>query len=476
MTDMHVPEDTRFAAQQAVTTLRDAYGKHPYPSHRQRVRNLRALRHLLADNADDLAAAVHDDTGKAPSETFLMEINLAISEIDFILHRLRGWMTSRPVALPFLLLPASGKVVKEPKGVVLIIAPWNYPVLLLLEPLAGALAAGNRVLLKPSNHSPNTSELITKLIPRYLDSDTVQILNGGSAMNTAILEQEFDHIFFTGSPALARTVMSAAAQHLTPVTLELGGKSPVFVDSSVDLGVTADRIAWGRFTNSGQTCVSPDYILTTENLVRPLADELHRAATRMYGEDPSKSPDYSRIVNDRHFERVTGLIDSSGTILHGGRRDAKTRYIEPTMLGGVSGDDPVMGEEIFGPVLPILAVKNASEAIAFINARPRPLALYVFSSSRRVRAQFQYQTNSGALVFGMTNGHLVSSRLPFGGTGNSGMGNYHGRRSFDTFTHDKPVVSKPLHPDTLGIVYPPYTDAKQAIMRFVSHLGFSPQK
>ena len=476
MTDVPSEDDIRLAAEQAVLTLRDAYRAHPYPSYHQRIANLRALRSLVADNADDLAEAVHDDIGKAPSETFVTEINLAISEIDFILHRLRGWMTSRPVAMPYLMQPASAKIVKEPKGVVCIIAPWNYPVLLLLDPLAGALAGGNRVLLKPSNHSPKTSELLTALVRRYFDSDTVQILGGGAAMNTAILEQEFDHIFFTGSPSLGRTVMTAAAKNLTPVTLELGGKSPVFVDSSVNLRITANRIAWGRFTNSGQTCVSPDYILTTPNLVKPLAEELHKAAVRMYGEDPSTSPDYARIVNDRHFGRVTRLIDSSGTILHGGRRDATTRYIEPTMLGGVSGDDPVMGEEIFGPVLPLLTVKDASEAIAFINARPRPLALYVFSSSRKVRSQFQYETNSGALVYGMTNGHLVSSRLPFGGTGNAGMGSYHGRRSFDTFTHAKPVVSKPLNPDTLNAVYPPYTKAKQALMRVVSHLGFGQRK
>ncbi|MDR3070190.1 MAG: aldehyde dehydrogenase family protein [Propionibacteriaceae bacterium] len=471
MTEIQVPHDIRIAAEQAVAKLRSAYEAQPYPGYRQRIRQLQALRSLIKDNADDLANAVHADISKAQSETILMEINLAISEIDFALRRLRGWMLPRPVALPYLLQPAVGKVVKEPKGVVLIVSPWNYPVLLLLEPLGGALAAGNRVLLKPSNHSPKTSELIADLIPRYLDPGIVQILTGGSAMNTALLAQKYDHIFFTGSPSLGKITMAAAAKYLTPITLELGGKSPVFVDSSANLRATADRIAWGRFTNSGQTCVSPDYILTTEDLVKPLAAQLHAAATRMYGADPSQSPDYARIVNERHFDRIIDLVDSSGTILQGGRRDRGLRYIEPTILGDVPPDSPIMGEEIFGPILPILAVEDALEAIKFINARPRPLALYIFSRSRKVRAQFRYLTNSGSLAVGVANGHLASSRLPFGGTGNSGLGMYHGRHTFDTFTHRKPMVVKPLLPDTLRIVYPPYTDFRKTLIRLVSHVG-----
>lgn len=331
--------------------------------------------------------------------------------------------------VPAALAKATASTVQDPLGVVLVIAPWNYPVQLLLAPVAGALAAGNTVVAKPSELAPATSAALARLLPEYLDGDTVTVVEGGIPETTALLAERFDHIFYTGNGTVGRIVMTAAARHLTPVTLELGGKSPVFVDRDTDLRTVAARLAAGKFLNAGQTCVAPDYVLTDPETAPALADALAAAVESLFGPDASAHPEYGRIVNERHFDRLVGLLGSGRTVT-GGVHDRATKYIAPTVLADVAPDAPVMGEEIFGPVLPIVTVGGLDEAIAFINDRDKPLALYAFTQNPAVRERLLAETSSGGVGLGLPLAHLTVSDLPFGGVGESGMGNYHGRYSW----------------------------------------------
>ncbi|NEG54270.1 aldehyde dehydrogenase family protein [Bifidobacterium platyrrhinorum] len=504
---------------------------------------LDALRRMMRERGDDLAEAVHADLGKPVAETTLTELDLIAAEARFVRDRMGSWARRRPVAMPWALQPALGWTVAEPKGVVLVIAPWNYPVLLSLGPMADALAAGNAVCLKPSELAPRTSALLARLVPRYLDPDAVAVVEGGAKETGALLARPFDHVFYTGGERVGRIVMAAAAKHPTPVTLELGGKSPCFVDGTCDLGVAARRIAWGRFTNAGQTCVAPDYVLATPDVAEALAERIGVAVREFYGEDPRRSPDYGRIVNGRHVDRLCGLLpvraasgdgasgprgthvlrrdlreplvkaasaigavidmagrrlsrgavvpagdgpgsgtadgivavpgvaDPAGRVVCGGVVDREARYVAPTVLFGTSPDAPVMREEIFGPILPVLVVRDADEAIRFVNARPRPLAAYVFSRDRATRLAFERRTSSGALGFGLPLGHLMSARLPFGGVGASGIGAYHGKSGFNAFSHVKTVTVKPSHPDTLRLVYPPFDAMTRRVIDVLRRLG-----
>lgn len=537
--------------------------RHAYESGRTRPlawrrAQLDALRRLVTDNRDAFASAAMADLGKPAAETILMELNLVAGEAQFVRNRLGLWAARHPKAMHWMLQPAAGWTIAEPKGVVLIISPWNYPVLLALEPMADALAAGNAICLKPSELSPNTSRLIAELVPQYLDPESVCVVGGGPKETGELLKCPFNHIFYTGGGHVGKIVMRAAAEHLTPVTLELGGKSPCFVDRTADINVAARRIAWGKFTNAGQTCVAPDYVLATPDVAEALAERIAVAITEFYGEDPKASPDFGRIINDRHFERlckllpvgtvpseepssplvqvasavgaamdmvgrrfnvvaagrgsagetagggtgsanntakpaagsntaaadsdatasaavepseihkVPGVFDLAGRIVCGGKVDRAARYIAPTVLYGTSPDAPVMKEEIFGPILPILVVEDAESAIRFINKRSRPLAAYVFSRDHEVRLTFERQTSSGALGYSLPLGHLLSSRLPFGGVGASGIGTYHGKAGFLTFSHVKTVVTKPQFPDTLRLVYPPFNEAKAKLFDIIA--------
>ncbi|WP_017611563.1 aldehyde dehydrogenase family protein [Nocardiopsis salina] len=447
-----------------VARLRSAFASgHTKPLGWRRAQ-LRQLRRMLVEQRPVIERALHDDLGKSPVEAHTTEIGFVINEIDHTLRHLSAWLRPKRVGVPMALAPAKARTVREPLGTVLIIAPWNYPVNLSLAPLVGALAAGNAAVLKPSELSPTTSGALAELLPRYLDTEAVAVVEGGIPESTALLEERFDHIFYTGNSAVARIVMSAAVKHLTPVTLELGGKSPAIVEPGVDLATTARRLAWGKYTNAGQTCVAPDYVLAIGDTAQELQTELAAAITEMFGEQPQKSPDFGRIVNERHFERLNALLES-GTVVTGGQTDREDLYIAPTVLGGVEPDTPVMAEEIFGPVLPVISVPDLDAAIRFVNERDKPLALYAFTDSAETKRRLTAETSSGGLAFGLPIAHLAVPGLPFGGVGESGMGAYHSSASLDTFSHVKSVLDKSLAMDTMRVAYAPIDSFKEKVLR-----------
>jgi aldehyde dehydrogenase (NAD+) len=418
---------------------------------------------LMDDHGDDFLAALKADLGKPALEARITDISIVKSEAMLAKKHLAGWMRPQKVRTPLEQHPASARILREPLGVVLIIAPWNYPVQLLLSPLVGAIAAGNCVVLKPSEVTPHVSELLGRLVPKYLDTSCVALVQGGADETSALLKERFDHILYTGNGNIGRIVMEAAARQLTPVTLELGGKSPCIVDCDVDLEVSARRIVWGKFLNAGQTCIAPDYVLVHESRETELLDALKRSLREFYGDDPKRSADFGRIVNERHHRRLAVLL-KDGEIVVGGEADESERYIAPTILRNVSPEAPVMNDEIFGPILPVLTIRSIDEAIRFVNARPKPLALYIFTRDPKMEADVLSRTSSGGACVNATLWHLANPNLPFGGVGPSGMGAYHGRDSFETFSHRKSVVRKSTRVDP-KIAYPPYTKLKTQILK-----------
>ena len=464
--DSHASRGAVSHAAEVVAAARRAFDDGVTKPREWRVAQLRALRSLLVDHEDELAEALHADLGKSATEAWVTETGFVVREIDHTLRHLRSWTAPRRVPVPLALAPGRAKVVREPLGVVLVIAPWNYPVQLCLAPLVGALAAGNAVVLKPSEVAPATSRVLARLLPLKLDAAAVHVVEGAVPETTALLAERFDHIFYTGNGVVGRVVLEAAARHLTPVTLELGGKSPAYVADDADLEVTARRLVWGKFTNAGQTCVAPDYVLASRSTLDALKPLLRQAIREAFGDDPSASADYGRIVNARHFERLTALVDPA-RVVAGGRSDASTRYLEPTLVEVDDADDPrelVMRDEIFGPVLPLVAVDGLDAAIDVVNRRDKPLALYVFTGSDEVRQRFVRDTSSGALGFNIPLAHLAVPGLPFGGVGPSGMGAYHGERSVAVFSHDKAVLTLPTRPDTTVWVRPPFTSLKEQVI------------
>ena len=431
-------------------------GTLPVPA---RIRALERLEQALLAHEEDLYQALRADLGKSRTESYLCEVGLTLSELRYVRRHVKAWSRRRP-ALPSLAqLPGRCFLQPEPYGVVLILSPWNYPVLLTLEPLIGALAAGNCAVVKPSAYSPNTSAVLSALIEKALPQEHAAVIQGGRQENQALLGQKFDYIFFTGSVSVGREVMAQAATHLTPVTLELGGKSPCIVDGTADLALAARRIVFGKFLNCGQTCVAPDYLLVQREKKDALLAQIAREIVRMYGEHPLESPDYGKIINEKHFRRLLGLLDSDKLVL-GGERDPAALRIAPTILDNVTGEDPVMQEEIFGPILPVLPVDSLEEAISFVRERPRPLALYLFTSSREAERRVFSQLSFGGGCVNDTILHLASSRLPFGGVGDSGMGAYHGKYSFLTFSHEKGILKTSTRLD-VPLRYPPYTVRKE---------------
>jgi len=426
---------------------------------------LEALRRLLLEGEGRLIAAIAADFRKPAFETQITETRNVVWEIDHALPRLARWMRGHRASIPWALWPGSGRVHPEPLGVALIIAPWNYPVQLLLSPLAGAISAGNCAVLKPSELTPHTSEALAALVTQYMDRDAVALMPGGAETSTALLAERFDHIFFTGGSRVGRVVMEAAAKHLTPVTLELGGKSPCVVAADANLKIAAERIVWGKFLNAGQTCVAPDYILVDRTRHDALIDAMAAAITRFFGPDPKQSPDFARIVNERHAERLAGYL-KGGRVAVGGAVDIGACYIAPTILADVDADAPVMREEIFGPILPVLPVDGPAEAVAFINGRDKPLALYLFTGDAGVRETIVSGTSSGGVCVNDVVVQLSAPDLPFGGVGMAGFGRYHGRAGFETFSHMKSVLRRYLLPEPpLRTV--PHTAAK---LRWIDRL------
>lgn len=423
-----------------------------------------ALRSMMKDHAEDFYAAMWKDLRRNRTDADWTDVKYITSEADHAIAHLRRWMKPVAVRTPLVLAPSHTEVRFDPLGVGLIIGTWNYPVMMILSPLIGAISAGNTAVMKPSDVAPATAEVIARLAPEYLDRNAFSVVLGGRAETTALLEQRWDHIFFTGGTAVAKIVMTAAAKHLTPVVLELGGKSPTIVHSSTNLRVAARRIAFGRWFNAGQSCTAPDYVLVLKDVAEEFLGHLKETILQFYGEDPQKSPDYGRIISSHHFDRLVKLL-TSGTIYHGGQHDAKDRFIAPTVLVNVSPDSPVMQEEIFGPILPVIEVGDVQEVIDFVNARPSPLGLYVFSEDKDVTEQILNSTTSGdAAVNDCTLQPLIHD-LPFGGVGNSGMGKYHGEWGFRTYTNARGVLHHSTSLDP-GVRYPPY-DRHQRLRELV---------
>lgn len=427
---------------------------------------LRAIIDMLSDREADFLDALAADLGKPPTEGWLTDLAQVTNEVRHALRHLDRWAAPQTVPVPAQLKPGRARIVREPFGAVLVMAPWNYPVQLLMVPMAFAIAAGNAVCGKPSELTPRTAAALARWVPRYLDPAAVTMVEGGAAVAQHLLAQRWDYIFYTGGGRVGRLVMEAAARHLTPVTLELGGKSPAIVDREANVEVAARRIAWGKFMNAGQTCVAPDYVLVDRAVEAPFLDALGASIERFYGPHPERSPDYGRIVNDDHMRRLQGLLASLGTsrVVTGGQADPASRYLAPTVLAGTTWDEAVMQDEIFGPILPVIAVDGVDEAIAAVNDKDKPLALYVFSEDSAVVDKVVGATSSGGVCANATLLHLAVPDLPFGGVGSSGMGAYHGQAGFDTFSHRKSVLARPTRFDP-PVTYPPYSRIKRWLLR-----------
>ncbi|XP_075568385.1 aldehyde dehydrogenase family 3 member B1-like [Pelecanus crispus] len=429
-----------------------------------RVAQLEALGRFLDEKKQDILEATALDMRKPPFEAEYSEIILCKNDLHETLNNLSYWMKDEHVDKNLVTRLDSAFIRKDPYGVVLIIAPWNYPINLLLVPLIGAIAAGNCVVVKPSETTKNTERLIAEMLTCYLDNDCFAVVTAGVQETTRLLENKFDYIFYTGSPSVGRIIMTAAAKHLTPVTMELGGKNPCYVSDSCDVQNVARRVAWGRFFNTGQTCVAPDYVLCSAAMQEKLLPALREAITEFYGPNPRDSPDFGRIVGDKHFQRVQALL-RSGRVVIGGQTDEKERYIAPTVLVDLQPSDPIMQEEIFGPILPIVIVANMDEAIDFIRSREQPLVVYAFSSNDKVVNQVLEKTSSGGFCGNDTLMHVTLTSLPFGGIGNSGLGMCHGRFTFDTFTHHRGCLLRGMGREALNAFrYPPYNQQKLGII------------
>lgn len=428
-----------------------------------RVRMLTRLERAILKYETALYAALREELGKSKEEAYMCEIGLTLAELRYVRRHVKAWSKERCVLSPLAQFPAKSFTLQEPYGVVLVMAPWNYPVLLALEPLIGAIAAGNCCVIKPSEYAPKTAHVLAELLGEVFPKRYIAVVEGGKSVSQKLLAQKFDYLFFTGSETVGKLVMEQAAAHLTPVTLELGGKSPCIVDKTADLKLAARRIVFGKYLNCGQTCVAPDYVLVERSVHDRLLTFIKKEICRMYGREPLKNEHYGKMINRGHFERVLGLIDAQ-KLVFGGAYDSETLKIEPTVLDFVRETDSVMQEEIFGPLLPILTVDSMDEAYAFVKKRPHPLALYLFTSSRETENRFVKELAFGGGCINDTVIHLATSHMGFGGVGNSGMGSYHGKKSFDTFSHEKSIIKKYNWLD-LPMRYQPYRRWKSWLVR-----------
>jgi len=428
-----------------------------------RIKALKELQDNIRKNQKEIAEALKNDLGKSEIEAFMCEIGLVLSEISFMLKHIRGYAKDKRVKSPLTNFPSSSFVKSSPYGVTLIMSPWNYPFLLSMDPLVDALSAGNTVILKPSAYSPATSCIIEKIIKESFDPQYVNVITGGRAENACLLEQKLDYIFFTGSQAVGKEVLRHAAQYLTPATLELGGKSPCIVDASAKIELTAKRLVWGKFLNCGQTCVAPDYLLCHSSVKEKLIACIIKEIKNQFGEEALKNPDYGKIINQKHFERLCSLINED-KIVYGGKRDSSSLQIEPTLLDNVSWEDSVMGEEIFGPILPVLTFDNDEEIYKLLQNKQKPLAFYLFSQNKKQIKEFTSRFSFGGGCINDCVIHLATSSMGFGGVGESGMGAYHGKVGFDTFSHKKSMVNRKTFMD-VPLRNQPFTGLKYKLLK-----------
>lgn len=432
-----------------------------------RICQLQLLADAMRKNETVLGEALKKDLGKSAFESYATEIGFVLADIRYTIQNLQKWSAPKRVRTPLYLFLGKSKIQKEPYGSVLILGPYNYPVQLLAEPLVGAIAAGNCAVLKPSELTPHVSEAMYQIVHSTFKEEYIACVEGGVEVNQELLSQKFDYIFFTGSERVGRIVMKAAAENLTPVTLELGGKSPVIIEKTANIKEAARRIAWGKLMNAGQTCVAPDYVLVDESRKQQFLTEMKTAFSHLYGKEIKKNPDFGRIVNERHMERLQKILEQDAKYLFcGGEADTLQRYIEPAILDlGKDQNAASMQEELFGPILPVLSYHKLEDAVRFVNKRAKPLALYLFTKKRSAEKFVLERVSSGGVCVNDTISHLINPDLPFGGVGASGMGQYHGKYSFDTFTHEKSVFYKPADWN-LPVCYPPFTKGKMNLVKF----------
>ncbi|XP_020593337.1 aldehyde dehydrogenase family 3 member H1-like [Phalaenopsis equestris] len=456
------------SADDVVAGLRESFSSGKTRSYEWRAAQLKGIIRMINEKEENIMEALQADLSKPKLESFVHEISLAKSSCGLALKELKRWMKPEKVSSMLTAFPSSAEIVPEPLGVVLVISAWNYPFLLSIDPVIGAIAAGNAVVLKPSEISPSTSSFFSSVLPNYVDASCIKVVEGSVPVTTALLEQKFDKILYTGNAKIGRIVMAAAAKHLTPVVLELGGKCPLVVDSDVNLKAASKRIVVGKWgSNNGQACLAPDYIITTKSFAPKLVDALKVSIEKFYGENPLQSEDLSRVVNSNHFARVCRLLDDekvSGKIIHGGTRDEKLLKIGPTLLLDVPHDSLIMQEEVFGPLLPIVTVDNMEECFDVINSKPKPLAAYLFSQNKKFEENFVRSVSAGGILINDTTMHFANPNLPFGGVGESGVGSYHGKFSFDAFSHKKAVLRRSFGGE-VSARYPPYTPQKQKFLR-----------
>ncbi len=428
-----------------------------------RKNQLKQLRKMIIENEPQIVEAVYQDLRKPLFENLLTETQFVLWEIDYVLANLSEWMEPEKVVTPLFHQPAASKIIPEPMGNALIIAPWNYPFQLLIAPLVASIAAGNTTILKPSEVSANTAKMIASLIPKYFEQNYIALVEGGVEETTRLLANVWDVIFYTGNTQVGKIVMKAAAEHLTPVILELGGKSPCIVDKHTNIKQTARKVAWGKFLNAGQTCIAPDYVLVHHEVKAQFEEAIMKVICEFYGENPQQSKDFARIINSRHFERLNQYLKNE-KILYGGICDASDKYISPTLIDHPSETSAIMSEEIFGPLLPIIPYHSDEEVVEFINQRPKPLALYIFSKKSSSVDYIVANTSSGGVCVNDTLSHITTSYLPFGGVGESGMGQYHGKKGFDNFSHFKSVMYKSQLFD-VSMRYPPYMKLNKFLLK-----------
>lgn len=452
-------------ALEIVKIQRDFYKSHQTKSIQYRKDQLKKFKKVLKDNEKKLYEAIQKDFGKSVYETYETELSIIYHEINLALKKVKRWSNPKRVKTNLANLPGSSRIYSDPYGTTLVVGAWNYPYQLTLVPVVSALAAGNTVVIKPSELAANTSAVMAKLINDNFDEGLMYVKEGGIPETTDLLEQKFDKIFFTGSTKVGKIVYQAAARHLTPVTLELGGKSPTFVFPDTNLKMAAKRIVWGKFLNGGQTCVAPDYILVYKDIQDKFLDELKNQILKIQGENPKGSEAYVRIINKANFHRLIELIDKD-KIYYGGGTDKDSLFIGPTILHNISFDDQVMEDEIFGPILPVITFDNLDEVISKVNSRPKPLSLYAFTTNKKIKRKILNKISFGGGCLNDTIMHLTNPNLPFGGVGHSGTGNYHGKAGFDAFSHQKSVLSKAMWFEPF-LKYRPYTKLNMKIIRWI---------